>query len=94
MNSDALPTNNPYKVYCLPVREEPCSVPGPTQELSSSSASQNIPKFSVFDTLELWLPAWAYGVSLGICCLIGLALAIVFFGFALYFIIARGPSLF
>jgi hypothetical protein len=94
MNSDVLSNNNPYKAYCLPVHEEPCSMPDPAQELSSSNASQNTPKFSVFDTLESRLPAWAYGVSLGLCCLISLALAIVFFGFVLYSIIAHGPFLF
>ena len=104
MNSSTLYNiDDPYKSYCLSahrylsVHEESCSMPSinvSTQRLSSSHKIQDMPKFSMFDTLELCLPAWAYGILLGLGCLLGLALTIVLFGFALHFIIVHGPSLF
>ena len=92
--------NDPYKIYCqsahryLSVHEESCSQPSSTRRPSFSHKLRDMPKFSMFDTLQQCLPAWAYGVLLGLGCLIGIALAIVFFGFALYFIIVHGSSLF
>jgi hypothetical protein len=101
MNSSTLYNiNDPYKAYCLSVnhylsvREESNSMPSSTRRPSFSRKLQYMPKLSLFDTLQQSLPAWAYGVLLGLGCLVGIALAIVSFGFAFSFIIVHGSSLF
>jgi hypothetical protein len=94
--------HEPYKSYYLStdpylsVYEEPSALPSTentTQELPSSREFLHLPKLPMYDILVQWLPAWAYGALIGLGALIGIALAIVFFGFALHFIIVH-PSLF
>jgi hypothetical protein len=102
MNSNTLYNiNDPYKPYYLSVNHY-LSVHGESNSLSSNDDStggrsykpQDPPKLPLFDSLVQWLPTWVYCVLKGFGSLIGLALAIVFFGFALYFILVHGPFLF
>ena len=103
MNSNTLYNiHEPYKSYYistdpyLSVHEESSAKPSTentTPELSSSRECLYLPKLPMYDILVHWLPAWAYGALIGLGALIGIALAIVFFGFALHFIIVH-PSLF
>jgi hypothetical protein len=102
MNSGTLyNSNDPYKAYYLSVNHY-LSVHEESNSMSSNDGStqgrvykpQDLPKLPALDTLIQWLPTWVYCILKGFGSLIGLALAIVLFGFALYFIIVHGSSLF
>jgi len=97
MNSGTLYNiNDPYKIYGLSVghyllvHEESNSMPSNDSTQRRVYKPQNPPKLPMFDTIVQWVPAWAYGALIGIDSLIGITLAIVFFGFALHFIITHG----
>jgi hypothetical protein len=92
MNSTSL-HNDPYNPYYLPKYKKSYSVSNTVhsaQKRLPLQKPQDTPKFSVVDMLAAQLPPWAYCVFLGLGSLIGLALAIVFFGFILHFIIVHG----
>jgi hypothetical protein len=94
MNSDDV-----YKPYYLSTHEESHSMPSIDESvqkrLPSREKFQNHPNLPWYDILAQWLtPPWVYCVLNGFGSLIGLALAIVLFGFAFYFILVRSSPLF
>ena len=101
MNSSTLYTiNDPYKPYRLSAHlylsedEDSCSMPSVDASTQGRLyRPQDSPKLPILDSFIRWLPTWAYCIILGFVCLIGLTLTIVFFGFALHFIIVHGSSL-
>ena len=98
MNSGTLyNTNDPYNPYYLSIHEQSrymLSTANSTQERLPSRRLQDPPKLPILDILIQWLPAWAYCGLKGFGSLIGLALALVMFGFAIHFIIVHSLSLF
>jgi hypothetical protein len=94
MNSDDV-----YKPYYLSTHEESHSMPSidksVQKQLPSKKKFQHHPKLPWYDILAQWfLSPWVYCAINGLGSLIGLALLIVLFGFALYFILIHGSSFF
>ncbi len=92
-------SNDVYKPYYLSPHKESHSMPSidksAQKRLPSQKKSRKHPKLPWYEILDQWLsPPWVYCVINGIGSLIGLALTIVLFGFALYFILAHSSSLF
>jgi len=102
MNSSTLYNiNDPYKIYYLSAHQY-LSVHEESNSISSNDdlvqgrvyKPQDSPKLPMLDTFVQWLPTWVYCLLKGFGSLIGLFLTIALFGFALYFIIVYGSSLF
>ena len=84
-----------YKPYYLSIHEELHIDKSVQKRLPSQKKFQNHPKLPWYEILALWLELpWVYCLINGFGSLIVLALAIVLFGFALYFILVHGLSLF
>ena len=96
---DFMNNNDAYKPYYLSPHKELHPTPSidksAQKRLPAKKKYRKHPKLPWYEILDQWLsPPWVYCIIHGFGSLIGFALAIVLFGFALYFIIVHSSSLF